>query len=99
MKKLKQKIKRKIKKLFKGHMSHIIVTLSIATVITFTVVDIYLEIKDIHLSDTLIEWVYKFFGLELLALSGIKVSKHIGSAFGRMDEAVDGSEPLEESEE
>ena len=99
MKKLKKKKKRKIKKMFKGHMSHIIVTFSIATVITFTVVDIYLEIKDIHLSDTLIEWVYKFFGLELLALSGIKVSKHIGSAFGRMDEAVDGSEPLEESEE
>ncbi len=97
--KLKTKIKRKFNKLFKGHMSQIIVTFSIFTVVLFTVVDIYLEIKDVHLSDTLIEWVYKFFGLEMLALSGIKVSKHIGSAFGRTEEAIDGSEPLEESEE
>lgn len=97
--KLKTKIKRKFNKLFKGHMSQIIVTFSIFTVVLFTIVDIYLEIKDVHLSDTLIEWVYKFFGLEMLALSGIKVSKHIGSAFGRTEEAIDGSEPLEESED
>ena len=97
--KLKTKIKRKFNKLFKGHMSQIIVTFSIFTVVLFTIVDIYLEIKDVHLSDTLIEWVYKFFGLEMLALSGIKVSKHIGSAFGRAEEAIDGSEPLEESED
>lgn len=97
--KLRTKIKRKIYKIFKGHMSQIIVTFSIFTVVLFTIVDIYLEIKDVHLSDTLIEWVYKFFGLEMLALSGIKVSKHIGSAFGRTEEAIDGSEPLEESED
>jgi hypothetical protein len=50
------------------------------------------------LSDTLTEWVFKFFGLEMLALSGIKVSKHIGSAFGKLEEAVDGA-LLDEDEE
>ena len=49
-----------------------------------------LTINGVVLSDTLTEWVFKFFGLEMLALSGIKVSKHIGSAFGKLEEAIDG---------
>lgn len=71
-------------------MSPCIVCFSIVVVLLFTALDIQLEKNSVHLSDTLIEWVYKFFGLEMLALSGIKVSKHIGSAFGRLSDAVDG---------
>ena len=56
------------------------------------------SINGVMLSDTLTEWVFKFFGLEMLALSGIKVSKHIGSAFGKLEEAVDGA-LLDEDEE
>lgn len=81
---------------FEKHITPCIVVFSITTVVLFTVVDIILQVYGVALSDTLIEWVYKFFGLELLALSGIKVSKHIGSAFGRMEVAIDGTEPCEE---
>lgn len=81
---------------FEKHMTPCIVAFSITTIIFFTIVDIVLQINGVTLSDTLIEWVYKFFGLELLALSGIKVSKHIGSAFGRMEAAIDGTEAYEE---
>lgn len=77
-------------------MTPCIVVFSIFVVLLFTIVDIVLQINGVTLSDTLIEWVYKFFGLELLALSGIKVSKHIGSAFGRMEEVIDGTEAYEE---
>ena len=78
------------------HMTPCIVVFAIAIVILFTIVDIVLQINGVALSDTLIEWVYKFFGLELLALSGIKVSKHIGSAFGKMEAAIDGTEAYDE---
>ena len=81
---------------FEKHMTPCIVVFSITTIVLFTIIDISLQINGVTLSDTLIEWVYKFFGLELLALSGIKVSKHIGSAFGRMEEAIDGTEAYEE---
>lgn len=82
------------------HMTPIIVVFSIAVVLVFTVVDMLLEIHGVTLSDTLIEWVYKFFGLEMLALSGIKISKHVGSAFGKLDDAIDGVQDfMEEMEE
>ena len=82
--------------LFGKHMTQCIVVFSFTIVILFTVIDIRLQMDGIALSDTLIEWVYKFFGLELLALSGIKVSKNIGSAFGRMEEIIDGTASSEE---
>ena len=83
-------------RLFEKQMTPCIVVFSIVTIMLFTVVDIRLQMCGITLSDTLIEWVYKFFGLELLALSGIKVSKNIGSAFGRMEEIIDGTAANEE---
>lgn len=82
-------------------MTPIIVVFSIAIVLIFTIVDMVLEVNGVTLSDALIEWVYKFFGLELLALSGIKISKHVGSAFGKLDDAIDGVQDFidEEMEE
>jgi hypothetical protein len=77
-------------KFFVKHMTPCIVVFSIITVLVFTILSIVLSINGVVLSDTLTEWVFKFFGLEMLALSGIKVSKHIGSAFGKLEEAVDG---------
>ena len=79
-------------------MTPCIVVFSISTVLVFTVIDILLSMNGVMISDTLIEWVYKFFGLEMLGLSGIKISKHIGSAFGKIEEAIDGSEDDEEAE-
>lgn len=98
-KKNKRRRKNKRWQFFKEHMSQLIVIFSIGTVLIFTVVDMVCEGMGISFSDTLIEWVYKFFGLEMLALSGIKISKHVGSAFGRTEEIIDGSEGGEEDEE
>ena len=81
---------KKVWKFFEDHMSPIIVVLAFLLVILYTVTNIIIQVKGVSLSDTLTEWVFKFFGLELIALSGIKVSKHIGSAFGRYDDAIDG---------
>lgn len=78
-------------KFFLKHMTPCIVVFSIVTVLVYTVLSIVLTVNGVLLSDTLTEWVFKFFGLEMLALSGIKVSKHIGSAFGKLEEAVDGA--------
>ena len=77
-------------KWFEDHMTNVIVVFSIVTVLIFTIVDILLVAYGINIQDTLIEWVYKFFGLEMLGLSGIKISKHIGSAFGKIEDAIDG---------
>lgn len=85
-------------KFFLKHMTPCIVIFSIVTVLVYTVLSVILSINGVMLSDTLTEWVFKFFGLEMLALSGIKVSKHIGSAFGKLEEAVDGA-LLDEDEE
>jgi hypothetical protein len=46
--------------------------------------------RGVTLDSTLTEWVFKFFGLEMLGLSGIKISKNVGSAFGKVEEAIDG---------
>lgn len=85
-------------KFFLKYMTPCIVIFSIVTVLVYTVLSVILSINGVMLSDTLTEWVFKFFGLEMLALSGIKVSKHIGSAFGKLEEAVDGA-LLDEDEE
>jgi len=75
---------------FKKYTTECIVVFSFTIVLAFTVIVMLLSCKYIVIPDILIEWFYKFFGLELLALSGIKVSKHVGSAFGKIEEAVDG---------
>ena len=75
---------------FKKYTTECIVVFSFTIVLVFTVIVMLLSCKYIAIPDILIEWFYKFFGLELLALSGIKVSKHVGSAFGKIEEAVDG---------
>lgn len=89
---------KKIWKWFEDHMTPAIVTFSIVIILVFTIITMVMEAHEIVISDTLIEWVYKFFGLEMLALSGIKVSKHVGSAFGRAEETIDGTEPSEDDE-
>lgn len=81
---------------FEKHMTPIIVVFAITTVLIFTIISILLSVDGIAISDTLTEWVFKFFGLEMLALSGIKISKHVGSAFGRTEEKIDGTEGGEE---
>lgn len=84
---------------FEDHMTPVIVTFSILTVLVFSVVTMVCAALGMNVwSDTLIEYVFKFFGFEMLALSGIKISKHIGSAFGRAEGKIDGTEPMEDEE-
>lgn len=99
MKAAKKKKRRKLWSLFEEHMTPVIVTFAICTVLVFSVVVIVIQLHGIEISSTLIEHFYKFFGFEMLALSGIKISKHVGSAFGRAEEAIDGSAPLDEEED
>ena len=94
----KKNVFRIISKWFEDHMTPVIVVFSISTVVIFTVADMIMAAHSINLSDTLIEWVYKFFGLEMLALSGIKISKHVGSAFGKVESKVDGQEDYNNEE-
>ena len=94
--------RKKLKKIwsfFDAHMSQCIVVFAIVTIFAFSVLNIVLALMNIELSSTFVEYFFKFFGFEMLALSGIKISKHIGSAFGRTEEAIDGSAPLDEEEE
>lgn len=87
-------MKRKSKKIwkwFETHMSPCIVVLSFLIVLAFTVITQILAVMDTPTDPTLIEYFYKFFGFEMLALSGIKISKHVGSAFGKAEEAIDGN--------
>jgi len=74
---------------FKTHTSEVLVIVAFAITIIFTIVDIILACHDVSLSDTLIEWVFKFFGMELIALSGIKISKHVGEFFGNRNGSDD----------
>ncbi len=89
---------RKVWKFFDNNTSSCIVVFAISTVLIFSIVVIVLAVLGIELSSTFIEYFFKFFGFEMLALSGIKISKQIGSAFGRAEEAVDGI-PSDEEEE
>ena len=86
-------------KCFLKHTTELIVCFSITVCLIFTVIVMIMSAYGIETNDTLIEWVFKFFGLELLALSGIKISKHIGSAFGKLSDAVDGYICDDDSEE
>ncbi len=87
---------KKIWKFFNDYMTPCIVVFAIFTIMVFSIVEIVLQVNGVEISSTLIEYFYKFFGFEMLALSGIKISKHIGSAFGRAEEAVDGAPEYEE---
>lgn len=95
----KRKKKLKVWAWFEKHMTPVVVVFSISTVLIFTTIDIILAANQIMISDVLTEWVYKFFGLEMLALSGIKISKHVGSAFGKVEEKIDGIITEEEDNE
>ena len=88
----------KIWKFFDAHTSETIVVYAITTISLFSVLDIVLAFLGIQLSPTFEEYFFKFFGFEMLALSGIKISKHIGSAFGKAEEAIDGVVPEDEEE-
>ena len=91
----RRRIKR-VWKFFNDYTSECIVSFAITTVLVFSVVTIILAFIGIELSSTFVEYFFKFFGFEMLALSGIKISKTIGSAFGKAEEAVDGSQSFEE---
>lgn len=67
-----------------------VVIFSFIFVTIYVIVNIVLSTKGTTLDPTLTEWVFKFFGLEMLGLSGIKISKNVGSAFGKVEEAIDG---------
>ena len=86
----------KLWKFFDAHTSEVIVIYAITTISLFSVLDIVLALLGIQLSSTFEEYFFKFFGFEMLALSGIKISKHIGSAFGKAEEAIDGVVPEED---
>jgi hypothetical protein len=74
----------------KKNKSMRVVILSYIFVTIYVIVNIVLSTKGTNLDPTLTEWVFKFFGLEMLGLSGIKISKNVGSAFGKVEEAIDG---------
>ena len=75
-----------------------VVIFSFVFVTIYVVTNIILSIRGVTLDSTLTEWVFKFFGLEMLGLSGIKISKNVGSAFGKVEEAIDGM-IIDENEE
>lgn len=93
--------KHKIWQWFEDHMSPCIVVLSFVLVLTFTIVDMVLAGFGIVISNTIEEWFYKFFGLEMIAISNIKIGKHVTRAVMNhkqiIDECVDDSE--EDSDE
>jgi hypothetical protein len=74
----------------KKNKSMRVVIFSFIFVTIYVIVNIVLSTKGTNLDPTLTEWVFKFFGLEMLGLSGIKISKNVGSAFGKVEEAIDG---------
>jgi hypothetical protein len=74
----------------KTNKSMRVVIFSFIFVTIYVIVNIVLSTKGTNLDSTLTEWVFKFFGLEMLGLSGIKISKNVGSAFGKVEEAIDG---------
>lgn len=74
----------------KTNKSMRVVIFSFIFVTIYVIVNIVLSTKGTTLDPTLTEWVFKFFGLEMLGLSGIKISKNVGSAFGKVEEAIDG---------
>ncbi len=86
---------------FLEYTTEVIVCFSFAICLIFTVAVMVLSVYGVDTNETLVEWVFKFFGLELVALSGIKISKHVGSAFGKHEEMLDGycDEEDEEDEE
>lgn len=90
---------KKLWKIFKAHTSEFVVAFSLFITLGFTITCIILSVYSLSVSDVLIEWVFKFYGLELLALSGIKISKRIGSAFGKAEEAIDGTLTEEDERE
>lgn len=69
--------------------STVIVVTSFIIVLAFTIACGALAIQGIVISDILIEQFFKFFGYELIALSGIKITKHIKCGGSGLVEAVD----------
>ena len=53
----------------------LIVVFCIGVILAFTCYVCYINFTGGEVSDTLIENVYDFFGVELVALAGIKISK------------------------
>lgn len=79
---------KKIWKFLDENTSTVIVMLSFFIVLLFTIGYMVLAADGIIVSDILVENFYKFFGYELIALSGIKIAKHIRGG-------ADDTEPLD----
>jgi len=88
----------RIWKFFDKYTSQIIVCFSFALALVFVITVLIFSANSLVVPDTLIEWFFKFFGLELISLSGIKVSKHIGKAFGSTNTVEETVLPEAESE-
>ena len=78
---------------FDKYTSTVMVLSAFLLCVIYTVVCLYMMHNGEMVSDTLTEWVFKFFGLELISLAGIKVSKHL-SKNRLVEEAVDTIEEL-----
>ncbi len=74
----------------KKNKSMIVVAFSLIFTTAYVITNIIMSYKGTPLDSTLTEWVFKFYGLEMLGLSGIKISKNISSAFGKVEEKIDG---------
>lgn len=73
----------------KKRFSNIVVIISFVIVLLYTVTVLALEANAVAVSDILTEWVFKFFGMEMIALSGITISRKIGTAFGRYEDDIE----------
>ena len=80
----------KVKNKEKNKSMKVVVFAFVFTTI-YVVINIIMTRLGYPLDSTLTEWVFKFYGLELIALSGIKVSKNVGSAFGKLEDAINGA--------
>ena len=76
-------------KKFLEHTTEIIVCFAFVMCLTFTVVVMILSIEGVETNDTLIEWFFLLFGMELIGLSGIKISKHAATAYLKARSAIE----------
>ena len=80
---------KKIWNFFDKYTSTILVVIAFLLCIIYTSISLIMLSKGVVISDTLTEWVFKFFGIELIALSGIKISKYMSNRGNQICEDIE----------
>ena len=73
----------------KRNFTSLVVVFSVAYLIIFTGINLYLTALGMTVNDTLITCSFTFFGVELLSCAGIKISKTRHSILNEEEEPVD----------